>query len=105
MRVRRMPVLGCGRRHRHTRLFDTCADHQFTRPFESLGTLELAADESWPWLQVYTGDGLPEGRRRRSLAVEPMTCPPNALADGADLVVLEPGEDWAGTWTLSWVAS
>ena len=70
-----------------------------------LGTLELAADESWPWLQLYTGDGLPEGRRRRSLAVEPMTCPPNALADGADLVVLEPGEDWAGTWTLSWVAS
>ena len=70
-----------------------------------LGELELAADEAWPWLQVYTGDGLPEGRRRRSLAVEPMTCPPNALADGADLVVLEPGEDWAGTWTLSWVAS
>jgi len=69
-----------------------------------LGTLEIAADESWPWLQVYTGDGLPEGRRRRSLAVEPMTCPPNALADGADLVVLEPGEDWAGTWSLSWVA-
>ena len=24
----------------------------------------------------------PEGQRRRSLAVEPMTCPPNALADG-----------------------
>jgi aldose 1-epimerase len=68
------------------------------------GALELAVDGSWPWLQVYSGDTLPEGQRRRSLAVEPMTCPPNALADGVDLVVLDPGESWAGTWTLSWTA-
>jgi aldose 1-epimerase len=34
-----------------------------------------------------------------------MTCPPNALADGADLVVLEPGGTWSGTWTLSWTAA
>ena len=59
----------------------------------------------WPWLQIYTGDALPEGQRRRSLAVEPMTCPPNALADGVDLVVLEPGADWSGTWTLAWTAA
>jgi aldose 1-epimerase len=70
-----------------------------------LGELELAADGSWPWMQIYTGDGLPEGQRRRSLAVEPMTSPPNALADGVDLLVLEPGADWSGTWTLSWSAA
>lgn len=69
------------------------------------GELELAVDEAWPWLQVYTGDTLPAGERRRSLAVEPMTCPPNALADGTDLVVLEPGEAWSGTWTLRWTAA
>ena len=66
------------------------------------GALELAVDEAWPWLQVYSGDTLPAGQHRRSLAVEPMTCPPNALADGADLVVLPPGEAWSGTWTLGW---
>ena len=66
------------------------------------GGLELALDAAWRWLQVYTGDTLPEGQRRRSIAVEPMTCPPNALADGADVVVLAPGADWSGTWTLSW---
>ena len=68
----------------------------------ALGTLELAVDGSWPWLQVFTGDTLEPGQRRRSVAVEPMTCPPNALADRVDLVVLEPGADWAGTWTLGW---
>ena len=66
------------------------------------GRVELALDPAWPWMQVYTGDTLPEGQRRRSVAVEPMTCPPNALADGVDLVVVQPGEDWSGTWTLSW---
>jgi aldose 1-epimerase len=69
------------------------------------GALELAVDGAWPWLQVFTGDVLPEGRRRRSLAIEPMTCPPNAFADGTDLLVLAPGEEWAGTWTLSWTAA
>ncbi|SCX58708.1 Acetyl esterase/lipase [Klenkia marina] len=68
----------------------------------SEGELELAVDAAWPWLQVYTGDTLPEGQRRRSVAVEPMTCPPNALADGTDLVVLAPDEAWSGSWTLSW---
>jgi aldose 1-epimerase len=68
------------------------------------GRVELAVDGAWSWLQVYTGDTLPEGQRRRSVAVEPMTCPPNALADGVDLVVLDPGAEWAGTWTLSWEA-
>ena len=66
------------------------------------GELELAVDEQWPWLQIYTGDQFPEGQHRRSIAVEPMTCPPNALADHVDLLVLDPGGEWSGTWTLTW---
>ena len=68
----------------------------------ALGSLELAVDGSWSWLQVFTGDTLRVGQRRRSVAVEPMTCPPNALADHVDLVVLDPGAEWSGTWTLTW---
>ena len=68
----------------------------------ALGSLELAVDGSWSWLQVFTGDTLTGGQRRRSVAVEPMTCPPNALADHVDLVVLDPGAEWSGTWTLTW---
>jgi len=69
------------------------------------GELELAVDAAWPWLQVFTGDTLPAGRRRRSVAMEPMTCPPNALADGVDLIVLDPGAEWSGTWSVGWTAA
>ncbi len=54
----------------------------------------LWADARHRWLQVYTGDDLPADRARTSVAVEPMTSPPNAFASGEDLVVLAPaGED------------
>jgi len=40
-----------------------------------------------PWLQIYSGELL----GRRGIAVEPMTCPPNAFNTKAALTVLEPG--------------
>jgi aldose 1-epimerase len=63
--------------------------------------LALWADAAFPWLMCYTGDTLAdEAVRRRSIAVEPMTCPPNALRSGVGLVRLEPGERWFGTWGI-----
>jgi aldose 1-epimerase len=59
------------------------------------------ADEAFGWWQVFTGDTLLGGRRRRSVAVEPMTCPPDALRSGRDLVVLEPGQTWRGSWGIT----
>ncbi|MBJ9146711.1 aldose-1-epimerase [Citrobacter braakii] len=41
-----------------------------------------------PWLQIYTGEKL----ARRGLAVEPMTCPPDAFNSGISLIHLAPGE-------------
>ncbi|MGI5118073.1 aldose 1-epimerase family protein [Marinactinospora thermotolerans] len=52
----------------------------------------LWADASYRWLQVFSSDVLEPGVRRRQLAVEPMTCPPNGFASGTDLIVLAPGE-------------
>ena len=54
--------------------------------------LSLWVDESYRYLQLFTGDPLPDVSRR-SLAVEPMTCPPNAFRTGEDLVRLEPGSE------------
>ena len=64
------------------------------------GEIDLSVDRNFPYLQVYTGDGLEKGRRRTSVASEPMTCPPDALRSGKDVVILEPGQHWAGSWRL-----
>jgi len=51
-------------------------------------------------LMLFTGDPL-ANVRRRSLAVEPMTCPPNAFRTGDSLIRLEPGSSFAGTWGIA----
>jgi aldose 1-epimerase len=62
--------------------------------------LTLWADEAHRWLQLFTGDTLPRPERRRSIAVEPMTCPPDAFRSAEDLVVLEPGETVIVRWGI-----
>lgn len=57
------------------------------------GSLRLEVDESIRWFMVYSGDDLPAPLRRRALALEPMTCPPNALSSGIDLLEIGPGEE------------
>jgi aldose 1-epimerase len=61
--------------------------------------LTLWVDESYNYLMLFTGDPLPDVARR-SLAVEPMTCPPNAFRSGESVVRLEPGASWTGAWGI-----
>jgi aldose 1-epimerase len=91
----------------------TKLDHAFTdleRADDGLARVELQdpdddralalwVDESYPYLQLFTGDSIPEVDRR-SLAVEPMTCAPNAFRTGEGLLVLEPGEATTSTWGI-----
>ena len=66
-------------------------------------TVTLWADATaYPWLQVFTGDSLPLANRRTSgIAVEPMTCPPDAFNSGDDLLVLQPGQAFAAPWGIT----
>ena len=57
-------------------------------------------DENFHWWQVFTGDTLTGERFRRSFAIEPMTCPPDAFRSGRDLIVLEPGQTWRASWGI-----
>ena len=66
----------------------------------AVGETTLWADASFPYLMVFTGDGLPDVERR-SLAVEPMTCAPNAFRSGDGLIRLEPGETHGGIWGIT----
>ena len=63
-------------------------------------SVTLWADESYRYVMVFTGDPLPDVARR-SLAVEPMTCPPNAFQTETDVIVLEPKASFSSTWGIS----
>nr|MDT0660192.1 aldose 1-epimerase family protein [Micromonospora sp. DSM 115978] len=62
--------------------------------------VRIWADPGFGWWQVFTGDTLTGARNRRSVAIEPMTCPPDAFRSGRDVIVLEPDQTWRGTWGM-----
>jgi aldose 1-epimerase len=69
--------------------------HSLTGPD---GGVEVWADPAFGWVQVFTSTGFPG--RDRVVAIEPTTCPPNALQTGTDLITLAPGATWSGHWGL-----
>ncbi|TDD99991.1 aldose 1-epimerase family protein [Jiangella asiatica] len=114
--VGRAPVDGSAFDFRAARTIgDTFVDHAFTAlSADDRGTAQvrvLAADGrgvacTWdaancPWVQIHTADRPGEAGHRVGLAVEPMTCPPDAFNSGVDLVVMAPGETHRATWTIS----
>lgn len=52
----------------------------------------LWADATYGWLQAFSAENPGHPAHRRGVAVEPMTCPPNAFATGDDVLTLAPGE-------------
>lgn len=60
----------------------------------------MAWDSTCPWLQIHTADKQPPAPNRVGLAVEPMTCPPDAFNSGVDLIRLEPGATHAASWSI-----
>ena len=88
----------------------TAVNHAFTALRRSAGGLaaaRLLSDDgtgvelAWDgdWVQVYTADEPSKGRRRYAVAIEPMTCPPDAFTSGVDVRVVQPG----GSTTMTWV--
>jgi aldose 1-epimerase len=60
--------------------------------------LAVWADGQFRWWQVFSADTLQGPRRRRAVAIEPMSCPPDAFRSGRDLTVLAPQQTWRGSW-------
>ena len=52
------------------------------------------------WLQLFSGDPLVEPYRRSALAVEPMSCPPNAFNEKKGVITLAPGASVTHTWGI-----
>lgn len=92
---------------------ETFIDHAFTA-LERIGGIAevqvtatdgtgtaISWDEACPWVQIHTAD-TPEthATHRVGLAVEPMTCAPDAFNSGAGLVALSPGASHEASWTI-----
>ena len=88
---------------------DVFIDHAFTdfsaarvRLTDSSGSgVEMTWGPQCTWVQLHTADLPDPATSRRGLAVEPMTCPPDAFNSGTDLVRLEPGSDYSTGWIIS----
>ncbi|MFG2192768.1 aldose 1-epimerase family protein [Streptomyces sp. NPDC048639] len=77
---------------------DGLAVVRMTSP-ESPVSLEVWQDRQHEFLQVYTGDTLPDpDGRRRGLAIEPYSCAANAFNNGYGLKVLPPGGEFRAQW-------
>jgi aldose 1-epimerase len=96
------------------RVNDTFIDHAFTdliRDSDGIATVRLTTqtgdgvamtwDSVCPWVQIHTGDRPEPSDDRIGLAVEPMTCAPDAFNSGQGLVHLEPGATHSASWRLS----
>jgi aldose 1-epimerase len=59
---------------------------------ESKLGVELEFDESTKWIQVHTADREGKEDARMAVAIEPMSCPPDAFNSGLDLITLAPNE-------------
>ncbi len=69
------------------------------------GGVEVWAEPVFKWVQVYTPESFPGKRNGRAVAIEPMTCPPDALNSGTDLLEVAPGASWSGSWGIAPVGS
>ncbi len=74
---------------------DTLVRHRLAAPD---GATELWADPVFAYVQVFTPPDLVG--RGRAVAVEPMTCPPDALNSGDGLITLAPDETWTASWGI-----
>lgn len=86
-------------------LDDTIFDTAFLDPEESWEvsleaggrTVTIWADDTMRWGQIFTAP------TRDGIAIEPMTCGPDAFNEGptdADVIVLEPGETTSCSWGI-----
>ncbi|MET9913259.1 aldose 1-epimerase family protein [Streptomyces sp. NPDC006476] len=78
---------------------------RLAHPSGEFGT-DVWLGEGADYVQLYTGDTLPSEERRRAVAIEPMTCPPDAFRSGTGLISLGPGERHTVRWGITpWEAA
>jgi aldose 1-epimerase len=67
----------------------------------AVAEVALHLDRNFGYVMCYTGDTLETSNRRRAVAIEPMTCPPNALASGTAVVALDATSSFDAEFSIS----
>lgn len=83
-----------------TRGHDGRAQVNFSAP-DGRRKLTVWMKDPYRYVQVFSGDTLAPARRRQGLAIEPMTCPPNAFRTGTDVITIEPGASIELEWGVT----
>jgi aldose 1-epimerase len=87
---------------------DTVLDHPFTGLVDTVVSVtdpdsgqevRMTLEEGFDWVHVFSCD--PHSPPRRALAIEAMTCAPDAFRTGLGLVVLQPGETHRASYTVA----
>ena len=63
--------------------------------------VKMTYSDAAKWIQIHTADREGGADSRSCLAVEPMSCPPDAFNSGVDLSVLSVGETHTMSWQIS----
>lgn len=88
---------------------DVHIDHAYTQLSSGSIRLESASGraismefdaEDLPWVQVHTADHPDLEKNRAGLAVEPMTCPPDAFRTGTNLIRIKAGSSHSVKWDI-----
>ncbi|MEJ1154835.1 MULTISPECIES: aldose 1-epimerase family protein [Microbacterium] len=92
--------------HAYTGLARDAHDRATVNLTDSHGCgVSMSWDASCPWVQVHTADTGVAATHRIGLAVEPMTCAPDAFNDATydydtGLIVIEPGDTTVASWRI-----
>jgi aldose 1-epimerase len=66
-----------------------------------IAAVDLRLDRHFDYVMCFTGDTLAEKDRRRAVAIEPMTCPPNAFVSGESVVALHGPVTFNGAYSVA----
>ena len=93
--------------HAYTDIVRDTAGFAAVRVTDATGSgVEMVWDAACPWVQIHTSDkGVGKPGHRTGLAVEPMTCAPDAFNAAKydfdpGLIVLEPGASTEASWRI-----
>lgn len=66
-------------------------------------SIKIGFSKPFSYLMIFTADTLPRNYKRAAIAIEPMTCPPNAFNRSLDNLLLNPGRSIVAKMSITYL--